>query len=152
MFMITACEEIELQKSQQKIEARDHCIDDCNDCPVDDCCCVIEALSGNLVNLTWCGVSDPCVSSTPCSGSAGGCNISGSEFYGTINYGAADYTELFCVPKGRAFYVQPGIGQTGTARMTCQLGQANPTYVNITWNGNKVYYSTGNDCSLTSCL
>jgi len=151
LFISTSCEKSDLINSNTKITTRSHCVDDCTDCPVDDCCCSITATSGGAVALTFCGVTDPCLSSIPCSATAGTCTISGYELYGGINFGGVQ-TELFCVRKGSAFSIQPTSG-SGTARMTCQLGQTNPQTVNITWNSpNKVYYSVDNSCVLTSCL
>src|SRR5688572_28623998 len=104
MLMISACEKSEIHKSTSVIEDRSDCVDECTDCPLEDCCCSIELTSMNSINLTFCGVTDPCLSSIPCGPTTvNGCTISGYELYSTLT--SMNPTTLFCVDKNSAFYI-----------------------------------------------
>lgn len=148
MLMICACEKTEIQKSVSTIEERSDCVDECTDCPIDDCCCAITLTSQNSLNLIFCGVTDPCLSTQACYAEAGNCVISGYELNATVTQ--ASPTQFFCVAKNSPFYILASAA--GTARITCQVGQANPQTVNVSFNSDKVYYTADNNCELTSCL
>jgi len=150
-FFFSACDKAEIQKSVAKIESRSDCVDECDDCPVDDCCCAITLTDGFTTNLIFCGVTDPCLSTQACSVEAGSCVISGYELYSALS-SVSNPTELFCVNKNSAFYILSSANVS--ARITCQLGQANPQYVNVTFNtpNNKAYYVVDGDCTISNCL
>ena len=127
MYM-TACEKAEIQNATATIDTRTECVDECADCPVEDCCCSITLTEGTGANLTFCGVSDPCLSTMACYAEADACIISGYELYADIS--TSDRVELFCVRKNTPFYILSD--NVVTARITCQQGYLNPQTVSIT--------------------
>jgi hypothetical protein len=153
MSFTIACDKSEIQKAALKIEARDHCIDDCDECPPDDCCCTVELLSGGPTTLHFCGTTGPCLSTMVCgAASLGNCpDISG--FRESITLLNTSDRDLFCAAKNAPFGISVASG-TPTIRITCQTGQTNPQSVTITLNTppDKPFWSTGNDCSLTNCF
>ena len=154
MFISTSCDKSEIQKPALQIEARDHCIDDCEDCPVDDCCCVVELLSVGPATLHFCGTTGPCLSTMACGASGLGNCPDLSGFRETITLQNTSDRDLFCVSKNAPFGVSAPIGSTPTIRIHCQPGMINPPWVTIQLNTppNKPYWSTDSDCLLTSCF
>jgi len=159
LFMITSCEKAEIHKSlvtiNGEVQAReDDCVDDCEDCPINDCCCSVQLLSIGSTTLDFCGTSGPCVSTMACgfSGLPFCPDISG--FLETITLTGQFSSALFCVPQNSQFGITSATGGTPQIRLTCQVGQPSPQFVTITLNSPppKPYWSTGSDCSLTSCF
>jgi len=158
LLIITSCEKAEIHKSlvttNDEVQAReDDCVDDCDDCPVNDCCCSIQLLSLGSTTLGFCGTSGPCVSTMTCglSGLPFCPDING--FVETISLIGQSSTVLFCVPQNSQFGI---ISATGApvVRLTCQIGQTSPQFVTIQLNTPpaKPYWSTDSDCLLTSCF
>lgn len=150
-----ACEKADLQKSSTvddvKIENRD-VPDDCEDCPVDDCCCLVQMTQGSAT-LDLCGTSSPLFSTTACGPTiAGGCTISGYLLTTFLDASGSPSSYHFCMAKGTPFYIQSS--HIATARITCQAGAANPQTVSVTFNtpGGKAYYSVNESCELVPCL
>ena len=159
LFLITSCEKAEIQKSlvttNGKVQAReDDCVDDCEDCPVNDCCCAITLLSNTEpAGLVLCGTTGPCVSERTCDvDELDLCeDIEGFELdIALLNQFS---TVLFCVPENTPFGIISSDG-THLVRITCQLGQTNPQSVIITLNSPpaKPYWETNGSCELTSCF
>ena len=149
MFFLQSCETAEIQRSSVKgdllIEPRN--IDDCEDCPVDDCCCAIAILTGPFLDIDLCGTSTPNKPSTPCSSTIGSCNISGFIFtLPTLN--STNTIEYFCVPVNGSFYVRSS--QTGSARITCQAGQAGYQSVDVSFPATRGFTTNGL-CELGGC-
>lgn len=153
VLFIMACEKAEVTNSSAKIEPRSDCVDDCNDCPVNDCCCSITITEGGETDLILCGTTDPCLSTTACRpAEAGNCIISGYTIEMTLN-SAGVATGLFCVDPNSPFYIQSS--NNVSARITCRVGQSPPQGVNVTFNtppNNKAYYTVNGDCEISSCL
>lgn len=155
MLLILACEKAEIQNhtnSTKSIEARDHCVEECADCPVDDCCCSITLTEGNNVTVELCGTTDPCLSTTACGPSeAGDCEISGYTISFLLTSG--NPTELFCVDKNTAISIKANA--VSAARVTCRVGQSPPQSVTAVFNNppnDKVYYKINGDCEIADCL
>ena len=163
MFISTSCEKADLQKptALKHVEGRGGCpIQDCDECPDNDCCCSIELLSipqgGVPVALELCGTSGPCLSTMSCSaGGVGMCpDING--FVENITLIGQGSTAMFCVPQNSPFGIilASPTTQTHQVRLTCQAGQTPPNTVTITLNQppNKPYWQTNGECELTSCF
>ena len=155
MLMISACEKAEIQNSTtstKPIEARDHCVEECADCPVNDCCCSITLTEGSSVDLELCGTTDPCLSTMSCGPTeAGDCMIEGYILNLTLTTGTP--TEFFCVGKNTPFYITAG--SPASARITCRVGQSPPQFVTAVFNSppnDKAYYKVNGDCEIASCF
>src|SRR5687768_10517197 len=106
MLVISACEKAEIQKtttSKVPIHDRSHCIDDCDECAANDCCCSIELISGlpmgGPLNIQFCGTSTDCVTDTPCSAESVGICANINGFVEHMSFSTVGQIELFCVPK-----------------------------------------------------
>ena len=153
MFIITACEKAEIQKSnnviiQQRAES-------CDYCPVEDCCCYVELTGGaTSADLAFCGTTNPDISTSTCGpiDLASPCDdISG--FYWTEALSSlGNPNEYFCVAKGTSFMLGAG-PLTGTnIRFHCQVGQTNPQFITLNLSaGEKHYYTVDDDCELSEC-
>jgi len=157
MFVISACEKAEIQKtttSTVPIHSRFACpVDDCDDCPPADCCCSVQLLSAPPATIHFCGTSGECVTDMACSAeNVGNCpDING--FKEIFTFQNQFQTELFCVPKNAPFGITFSSG-THQVRITCQVGQSNPQFVTMTLNTppDKPYWSTNDNCELTNCF
>ncbi len=130
MFFLQSCDSAEIQRSTAKedplIEPRN--IDDCEDCPVDDCCCAVAILEGSMIDIDLCGTSTPNKPTTPCSQTIGSCNISGFIF--TLpTLSMSNPVEYFCMPVNGTFYLRSS--QSGKVRVTCQAGQVGYQSVDV---------------------
>ncbi|MEP6648154.1 MAG: hypothetical protein ABJC12_13775 [Saprospiraceae bacterium] len=154
LVLATSCEKADIQKTSisdnEKIQSR-NVPDDCDNCPVNDCCCLIQLTEGNTT-LDICGSSSPLVSATPCSAGAGTCVINGYLLSTTLNAGGTPSTYHFCMAKGVPFCIQSS--NAATARITCQAGSTSPQTVTVNFNtpGNKAYYTVNGSCELIPCL
>jgi hypothetical protein len=152
LFLITACDNTEIRKIGSTIEARSDCVDECADCPVDDCCCSITLTEGNNIAFELCGTTDPCLSTTACGPSqAGNCTISGYTIGFTLT--SVSPTQLFCVAKNSAISIKAS--QNSAARITCRVGQSPPQFVTAVFSNapnDKVYYKINGDCEIADCL
>ncbi len=150
------CEKADLQKSipfdQAKIQNRD-VPDDCDDCPVTDCCCGVEYLSGASVNLWLCGTSVP-TTSIACGPSQPGNCFEIEGFILPFNVNNSDQFKYFCMSEDNSFYIQNRntSGGSTTIRITCQAGQLGPQSVDVELGpGNSAYYSVNDECEVHAC-
>ena len=127
--------------------------DDCGDCPVDDCCCGIEILSGGLpqADIVLCGTSDGTDNCGPVSPGGGCPTISGGGQSFTLNI-STNPRHIFCISKNAAFEI--GNLESGSIRIriTCQAELTNPQDSILTIPAtSKVYYQTNGDCEVDPC-
>lgn len=126
--------------------------DECEDCPVDDCCCGIELFGSTFsADIELCGTSDGSDSCGPFS-PGGGC--------GTISGGGQSFTltdvtnpkKLFCMDKNAAFQIGNTSNSSIQIRVTCQENLASPLYDTITIPAqSRIFYQTNGDCELDPC-
>lgn len=151
LISILGCEKAEIQRSvgtNVQIESRTV---DCDDCPIDDCCCGLELLtSGVSITFRLCNTTSGI---GLCSGgSSGGCspsNNGGTHF--TLS--SSNLMERFCVNKGDAYWIQNTHStQDALVKLTCQSDFVFPQIVQITIPAGQTYYfDTNNDCDVSSC-
>jgi len=158
MFFIASCDKSDIQKSDSKIALRDDCVDDCEDCPANDCCCAITLLSSpgiGGVDLVLCGTSGPCLSERECEVTdLDMCADILNSFELDINLPNQFSTGLFCVSKNTPFGITSAGPGTPTVRLTCQLGHTSPQSVTITLNSppDKPFWQTDGNCELSNCF
>ena len=150
------CEKTDLQKSlpndQVKIQNRD-VPDDCEDCPVTDCCCGVEHLSGPFATLWLCGTSVP-TTSIACGPSQPGTCFEIDGFILPFSVSMNDQFKYFCMTEDNSFYIQNRntAGASTTIRITCQAGQLGPQSVDVELGpGNTAYYSVNDECEVHAC-
>jgi hypothetical protein len=148
LFFIPSCDTGEIHKSESKadllIEPRN--IDDCEDCPVDDCCCAVAVLEGP-VDIDLCGTSTPNKPSTLCSQTIGACNISGFIF--TLpTLSISNPIEYFCMPVNGSFYLRSS--HTGKVRVTCQSGQVGYQSIDVDLPATRGFTVSGS-CIIGGC-
>ncbi len=155
-FLLTiaySCEQADIKKSSTNpdglISLR---ADDCDDCSVGCCCCVIEALIPTTMTLSLCGTCDdgtmPCgpfSPSAPC-----------STFSGVVKpltFAPGHTRQFFCVPEGGSFRIQnTTAGQTVIFRFTCRPDVTPPTYVNVTLGPtNSMFFHNDGSCIAAGC-
>lgn len=152
--ILFSCEKTDFQKSlmndHNNIGFR-NVPDDCNNCPVNDCCCSVVWTSGpSPTTLTFCGTDDPDVSASECEvDDVGVCNdIMGYTVNRTVS--STDPRKAFCMQQNSVF------GITGTAgvhlTITCQYGQINPQSYNVVLGTDKAYFNVNGDCELEPCF
>jgi hypothetical protein len=144
------CEKPDLQKpfdNNEPIIVRGPALS-CEDCPVEDCCCAVELISGAGVSFELCGTSSPNVTLTSCSDTWGNCSISG--FLLPYSLTAPPALEVFCMPLGSAFRIKSTSGSgNGTVRITCQYGQLGSVSEDINLPGQGFYY-VDEDCVIST--
>lgn len=150
LFIATSCEKADFQKplvTQEPVVPRDPAIE-CEDCPVEDCCCAVELEEGTAASIEICGSSSPNNSLTPCGPDTwGNCTIQGFLLPYTLNGG--NPIEIFCMPPGSAFSIKvlsPGV----RARVSCKYGQLGSTSVDV-FQGKTNIYVDGNCDVSTTC-
>ena len=156
-FLFVSCEQNELQKNEKPdttlpVTPRTP-VEDCEDCPVDNCCCVIEILFGGPSNLLFCGVysgmaGSTCGTFTPPSPCA---TVSGIST--TIPLNLMNPTRgLFCLPTGGSFRLE-NTGQEITIRITCQYGDITPDWEYIVLEEDEVlFFDSNSGCFLVECI
>ncbi len=147
LFIATSCEKADFQKplvTQEPVDPRSPTIE-CEDCPVDYCCCAIQWISQPASpSFNFCGVASPNLSTTQCSDMWGNCSISGYLLtIGLIGYLDLD---LFCAAPNSAFSVSST--STGTARISCRYGQSGSSSTDITFPG-KGYVYVDDNCDVS---
>lgn len=156
LFVISACEKAEIQKpltmNVSPIDSRSSC----SHCPISDCCCSVEFVSGGPFIFSLCGSTHTGLSTTPCGpfeipGMAGCPDVTASYYQGPFNISSSAGPEIFCVPTNASFMLQSSSG-SGSVRITCQHGQASPQSVTPTITSpNKYFFTTNGDCELSGC-
>lgn len=157
LFLFVSCEQSELQTTTKPnttlpVTTRS-AIEDCEDCPIDYCCCEIELLSPNMISQvlfcgaylgtpgTSCGPFNP---GSPCSTISG---ISSSQFFS----GSGD-RHLFCAPTGGSFCIQNTSGFEIRIRFSCQYDVTNPDEQIITLGLNGIAcFNNNSNCELSPC-
>ncbi len=156
LFYIS-CEKTGIQTTEteisdeQKISTRT--VEDCEDCPVDYCCCSIELWSGTEVaNLQTCGFSNgtyECGTFDP----PGNC----SDFHGfgddfILEESPGNPRVIVCKEENGFFRIYNNTNAQIVIRMTCQADVTVPVFVLITIPAfSFVYYSTDGSCLLSEC-
>ncbi len=157
-FFYNSCEKTGYQTddsrilNEKRIMPRD--IDDCDECPVNYCCCAIELAEGQLeTTLIFCGVYDvdptptSCGTASPPSPCA---SISGS--IKTIVLNSNDPKELFCVPFGGSFSIYNASGGDRDIWFTCQPELTFPDSEELTiLDEETLFFDTDGSCFLTGC-
>jgi hypothetical protein len=155
LFIFSSCEENtdQVMKSQPDTtkEITNRSIDDCEDCPQDPehCCCVVENLTPNNIDLVLCGVYTMTIGSAcgPVSPGSPCGTISGISYI--IQLGP-NGRELFCAPNGGSFsIVKTGIGGAAI-RISCKAEQGIIPWINFTIDNNPWYFYV-EDCDLKQC-
>ena len=152
MALMMACEQADVQRTSisdnEKIQKRD-VPDDCDDCPVGDCCCLVTLVNGTSpASLSFCGTDDPDLSTTECEAGAGNCSIFGYTILRMISNLSPNC--FFCMQPNTSFCLQGSSG--AQLAITCQYGQLHPQTIYLTLGSNKVYYSVDGNCELEDCL
>ena len=152
LILSLGCDKADIQKSLPKDDPKlTSRTDDCEDCPVNDCCCAV-VLTGGVTppaTVTLCGTDGPRLSTTECGPiEAGACTIMGYTLDRTLTSGSP--RGFFCMAPNTAFCLQGPVN--AQLSITCQVGQTSPQTVNVTLGASKVYYTVNGDCELVSCL
>ena len=155
LFLMTSCDKTELQKSSKedlKVTTR---TDDCDDCPVGDCCCRIVYTSGPGVVLQMCGTTGSRLSTEQCgpiNDPPSPCPAIGTSYIlGPFTISSGSTSQYFCVPTNAAFMIGAISGSTSVS-ITCQSGQTNPQTINTTLtSANRYYFETDGECGLSGC-
>jgi hypothetical protein len=157
MFFIS-CEKAGLQdsiKGNAEIEYR--VIEDCEDCPVQHCCCIIEIdENGGDAELDLCGVYTNTSPTTPCG------PFSPPSPCSTIPAGGNSPIDLdllinprdfFCLPFGGSFRIYNRGLQTASLKMTCQADETtNPMFVQFRIDPmEEIFFTETGDCILEEC-
>ena len=151
---LISCEKAEILKSSVKddktITLR---TDDCDDCPVNDCCCEIVVTSGS-VTLEICGTTGNRLSTNSCgpvTNPPGSCNPVPSTYYlGPIILGMGG-SQIFCVPVNSTIMFNVTSGNANVD-ITCQKGQSTPQTVSTSFSlGNRYFFGTDGDCVIGPC-
>jgi hypothetical protein len=150
-LIFAACEKTE--SNHAKHERLGIRADDCNDCPVDDCCCYVELDGSTSAVLTFCGTTNPDISSTVCGPIAmqDPCpDVSGYYWNTTLN-SFSNPNEFFCVAKQSSIMI--GVGNAPTnLTLTCQYGQISSQVLNLSLSANeKLFFTADANCGLSTC-
>jgi hypothetical protein len=128
-------------------------VEDCDDCPVDYCCCAIEiwgftdeadiSVCGFSNGGYLCGTFDPPGTTCP--------NVAGIGEDIVLEDDGLRRVAV-CKDKNGSFRIFNNGGTTITVRMTCRYDLTNPVWTIINIPGHSaVYYSTDSNCALSSC-
>ena len=134
-------------QNSDKVTLRDAC-DDCSDFN-DECCCVVEYISGMGGTVHLCGTADGV---DACTGSAtGGCSsFSGGGHTFLLSMGMPSFT--FCMDKNAPFYFANDSDNPLTVRISCQVAETEAQYETIIFTGNgREYLETNGDCEVDGC-
>ena len=153
ILMTISCDKSDLQKSlsndDSKLTTR---TDDCEDCPVNDCCCSIEYVSGNGVQIEVCGTTGPEIGTSTCGPiDIGSCITISGYYWGPFYVDFSNNKYLFCMAENSSFMINALAGST-SVKITCQEGLLAPQTVTPTLTVfNRYYYTVNEDCELEAC-
>ncbi len=124
-------------------------VEDCDDCPEEYCCCVVENLMNFQVDLLFCGVytmtagsaCGPVSPGSPCG------TISGTSYLISMD---AFGNGFFCVEDSASFSILKVMGTSANLRINCKANEVNPIWTGFNINSAPVYYYV-EDCELTGC-
>lgn len=157
LFLFVSCEQSELQTTTKPdttlpVTTRS-AIEDCEDCPIDYCCCEIELMFPNAFSQvifcgaylgtpgTSCGPYNP---GSPCSTISG---LSSSQ-----SFSMSGDRHLFCAPIGGSFCIQNVSGFDIRIRFTCQYDETNPDEeIILIPDTQTACFNNDGDCELSSC-
>ncbi len=151
LMMLSSCEQNEthatgLQTDESPILPRT--VEDCDDCPEEYCCCVVENLMNFPVDQLFCGVytmtagsaCGPVSPGSPCG------TISGTSYLISMD---AFGNGFFCVEDSASFSIL-NLSASANLRITCKANEVNPPWVGFTIDSSPVYYNV-EDCNLEGC-
>jgi hypothetical protein len=153
LFVFSSCEQTELQRStsntDEKINTR---TDDCDDCPMGDCCCFMEWVSGGPMSIQLCGTTGSRLSTSECEFTdVGSCfDVANGYILGpfTVTMGTK---QLFCMGENSSFCIHVLSG-SGTIKFTCQAEDTSPQTITLNVSApNRYFYSADGDCELADC-
>jgi hypothetical protein len=151
-LMISACEKAEIQGSTEPLKSINQRADDCSNCPPADCCCKVALNGTSNAALTFCGTTNPELSTTTCSADLQSPCPDVSGYIWTTNLSStSNPDEFFCVAKNTSFML--GVGTSpANLTLTCQYGQFGAQVLNLSLSANeKLYFNADGSCSLSSC-
>jgi hypothetical protein len=145
-----SCEKADLQKASKDDKSITERTDDCENCPIDDCCCAVELNGSSAADLIFCGTHSGIGLCNfpnppgPCSAfSNGGTHFSLNS---STPYG------VFCMVKGNSFSIYNNAVGSVSVKVSCQHDQTHPQTLTVTIPGGTYYYFLNNsDCELTQC-
>lgn len=156
LIWLSSCETPEVQRppltNGDQIQNRD-VPDDCEDCPVSDCCCSVEYLSGPSMNVWICG-STTGLSNIDCGPVQTGSCYEIEGYILPFEVESQNPFGFYCMAKNSSFYIQNrNTSGSGTAiRITCQAGQIGAQSDDITLGpGNSAFYTVNGDCEIHEC-
>ena len=128
--------------------------DDCEDCPLNDCCCGIQWLSGSMgLSVQFCGTSGSRLSTETCEADPPSpCSQITGYLFGPVSLNFGTPKQGFCMNPGDSFVIYvSGIG-TPSFRITCQddVGMPQSVTVNLT-GGFRYYFDTNGSCEVAPC-
>jgi len=128
-------------------------LDECSDCPVDCCCCGIEALFGSTGTIELCGLCEgdyTCGTYSPeppCSST-----ISGTGKNITFTLGHT--REVICIAPGASFRIyNPHPTASITFRFACDYDETAPTFNTITLEAEEeAFFFNDGTCITEICV
>jgi hypothetical protein len=154
MFMLTSCDQ-NIDQHNTVLQPNDNTAivarGNCDDCPdVDECCCIIEWLSGDPGYFKICGTSDgdavTCeVDPSPCENDIDG--LQHSMFYLDGNTSI----HHFCMNENTAFQISRFALPAGSSnvRFNCRRNQINPGWTIETFTDeDRSSYDVNGSCAL----
>jgi hypothetical protein len=156
-FLFVSCEQSELQTTEKadttlQVTPRTP-VEDCEDCPINNCCCVVEILADGPASLLFCGVysgmaGSTCGTFTPPSPCA---TVSGVSSTISLNL-MSPTRQVFCLPTGGSFRLE-NTGADVTIRITCQYDEVNPDWEYIILDADEVlFFDSNTGCFLVECI
>jgi len=150
-----ACEKADFQKPPlQEVYAVTLRTEDCTDCPIDDCCCGIQWLSGNQsLTIQFCGTSGSRLSNETCEATPPSpCSQISGYLFGPVNLNSITPKQAFCMNPGDSFVIYVGGNGFASFRITCQDDMSNPQSITVTLTGgNRYYFDTNGGCDVVEC-
>jgi len=136
--------------SQSQLLPRDG--GECDNCPIDDCCCAVWLQpSEQEARIRLCGSSDGLLS---CSGNAtGNCSAFSGGGHSWILQDGGFEKAIFCMDQGDPFYVSNfASSDPANIIVSCQNGATNPDTMWIQLGaGTSRYIQTNGSCEILPC-
>ncbi|MEP6647998.1 MAG: hypothetical protein ABJC12_12990 [Saprospiraceae bacterium] len=154
LMLAYSCDNADLQKSLPKDTAKVTTrTNDCEDCPVGDCCCYIIYTSGSGAPLQLCGTTGTRLSSQECEvlDPPNGCPAITGYYFGPFTIDNLNTSQIFCLPQNSAFMINVPSGNVSVT-ITCQYGQISPQTVTPTLvGGHRYFFHSNSNCELAGC-
>lgn len=130
--------------------------EDCTDCPMNDCCCMMEYQSGaGDLFIEFCGSTGLRLSTEVCEldNPPSPCDPIEGYYLGPVPLNGTITRQLFCMDENSSLVINVTGSGSVTVSITCQVDETSPQTINVTLTaGNRYFFNADGSCEIEQCI